>query len=505
MCIRDRFRTNMSYESSKLTQAYTSKTEDIVGIEPKDFNKDKFQKTLFQRFRGGMKFDSIDFDNFREKYDELYNESLSFNDQELEDRLRYCGVVYNDRLFTAEGIIDSGTKEKLFSYIDRCFSSGNSVLYYRAIYQDLSDIFASCFTLTDEKMLKAYIEYSAEEGKYYFFPDYMSVEKNVKIDHLGEIEEYFLSAGKPVQIDTACSMLSHIPREQINRIITSNSHFVRNAKGECFHVGIFDISSDELKDIAKIINRFIDETGYAIWTSVWNIIKQDMPSFLANNTYLSMLGIRNAISQMYVDRFYFDGAVISLPRDKYAMKDIYQLYAKYHEEFTANDIYNLSKELGVGIYFDALSDVSVRVSHDLFVSKQKIRFNIEMVDRVIESFMSKDYIRIREIDSFLAFPFVGFEWNEYMLESFLISYSKKFMLLNNGLSLNNVSGVIIKKNGKIKEFEDACAVVLSNSQIELKKSEALNYLVNVNMITKRSYKNIDSAIHKARQIRNRKE
>ena len=167
--------------------------------------------------------------------------------------------------------------------------------------------------------------------------------------------------------------------------------------------------------------------------------------------------------------------------------------------------YILSKELDTVIYFDALSEVSVRVSHDLFVSKKRINFDVDSVDKVIESFMSKDYIRIREIDSFLAFPSVGYEWNEYMLESFLISYSKKFALLNNGQSLHNVAGAIVKKDGKIKEFEDACAAVLSESRIELKKNEALNYLADVNMITRRSYKDLDTAMRKATQIRNRKE
>ena len=59
--------------------------------------------------------------------------------------------------------------------------------------------------------------------------------------------------------------------------------------------------------------------------------------------------------------------------------------------------------------------------------------------------------------------------------------------------------------GKIKEFEDACAAVLSESRIELKKNEALNYLADVNMITRRSYKDLDTAMRKATQIRNRKE
>ena len=229
-----------------------------------------------------------------------------------------------------------------------------------------------------------------------------------------------------------------------------------------------------------------------------------MNVFLENNLYLSALGVRNAISSYYDGRFNFNGAVISRPTDGYEMRDVYQLYAKHHPTFTADDIYNLSKELDTGIYFDALSEVSVRVSHNLFISKDQISFDVDAVDRAIGSFLSKDYIRIREIDSYLVFPNVGYEWNEYLLESFLLSYSKKFELLNNGLSLNNVAGFVVKKNGQIKEFADACADFLADGRIELKKADALNYLASTNVISRRSYKDIDLALRRATQIRARK-
>lgn len=502
--VTDRKSTNYLHE--QLGRAFKAlKPEESTKKQPEDFDKVKFETTLLRRYRSGMQFDSIDFENFREMYYALYDETLSFDDEALEERLRYCGILYKDRLFPAEGIIDNSTKKTLFSYIDNCFSSGKSVLYYKAIYQDLSDSFATCFTLANEKMLKAYIEYSDTEGKYYYFSDYMSVDRTVEIDHSEEIGEYFLSIGKPARLDDAFKALSHIPQEQLDRIIKTDSHFLRNAKGEYFHTDIFEITDDELENIAEIINRFISEDEYAIWTDVWNAIQDKLPLFVENNLYLSGLGIRNAIAQRYSGKFCFEGAVISSPGDSFSMRDVYQLYAKHHTEFTEDEIYKLSKELDTVIYFDALAEVSVRVSHDLFVSKNLITFEVDSVDRVIDSFMSKDYIRVREIDSFLAFPYVGYEWNEYMLESFLISYSKKFMLLNNGQSLHNVAGAIVKKEGKIKEFEDACAAVLSESQIELKKSEALNYLADVDMITRRSYKDLDTAIRKATQIRNRKE
>ncbi len=469
-----------------------------------DFDKEKYVEVLMSRYRNGITFDSIDFDNFREIYQDFNDCGIDVDDATLEKQLRLCGVFYNDRLFPAEGIMDDTVKAKLFGYIENSFASGKKVLYYKAIFEDLADDFASCYTLADENMLRAFIEFTAEDGKYYFFKDYMSIEAGVKIDNTAEVEEFLLSAGKPMKVEDVCTALTHIPEDKVDSIIKFDSRFRRNAKGEYFHIDIFEISEQELEKIAAIIDGFITENDYAIWTDVWNKIQETMTVFLENNLYLSGLGVRNAISSHYLGRFNFDGAVISRPNDCYGMRDVYQLYAKHHPTFTADDIYILSKELDTGIYFDALSEVSVRVSHDLFITKDQISFDADAVDRAIGSFLSKDYIRIREIDSYLVFPNVGYEWNEYLLESFLLSYSKKFELLNNGLSLNNVAGFVVNKNGQIKEFVDACAYFLADGRIELKKADALNYLASTNVISRRSYKDIDLALRRATQIRARK-
>jgi hypothetical protein len=481
-----------------------SLTEHEEVAEPDDYSKGRFIEVLMQRYRNGMMFDSIDFDIFRETYEMLFEEQLTFDDSALEARLRNCGILYKDRLFPADGIIDPETRKKLFEYIDGCFASGKTVLYYKAIFADLASELASCYTLADEEMLRAYIEYTAEKGKYYLTEKYLSVEKNVVVDHNAEVADYLLSAGKPMSTDNVCDTLSHIPGEQIRRIITTDTRFLRNSKGEYFHEDIFEISEAELEEIAEIINEFIQQNEYAIWTDMWNEIQDKMPEFLENNLYLSGLGIRNVLAKHLDGRFNFEGAVISMPKDRYAMRDIYQLYAKHHAEFTANDIYNLSRELDTVIYFEPLAEVSVRVSLNRFVSKELIQFDVDAVDKAIGSFVSKEYIRIREIDSYLVFPNVGYEWNEYLLESFVYSYSKKFSLLHNGFSLYNVAGAVVRKSGAIQEFVDACAAVLADAPISLTKNEALNYLADANMITRRSYRDLDMAIKKATQIRDRK-
>ncbi len=474
-------------------------------IEPTDYDKERFIDILLRRYRYGMMFDSIDFDTFRDLYNDVYEEQLSFDDEELEVRLRFCGVFYNGRLFPVEGIMTDEIKTKLFDYIEKSFNSGKSVLYYKAIYEDMSDIFANCYSLTDDGMLKAYLEFVSEEDKYYFFKDYMTKERNVEIDHSSEVADYLLSIGRPVKVEDISKELSHIPQKQVSHIVTSNSLFQRNSTGEYFHVDIFEASEGELDKISDYIKYYIDLNEYAIWTDVWNDINEKMPVFIENNIYLSWLGIRNVVSKKLNNRYSFNGAVISLPQDKFEMSDIYRLYASHHPSFSAENIYNLSKELDTVIYFGAIYDVSVRVSHDLFVSKNNMDFNVDAIDKAIESFMTKDYIPIREIDSFLLFPNVGYEWNEYLLESYIYSFSKSFTLLNNGFSLNNVAGAIVKKEGKISEFVDVCGEVLADAHISLNKNEAINYLASINMITRRSYRDLEIAIQKATQIRGTKE
>lgn len=469
-----------------------------------DFDQDRFVAVLMRRYQSGMEFDSIDLEIFRDTYNDLYDETLAFSDEELEIRLKLCGVMYKDRIFPADGIIDPATKERLYAYIENQFASGNQVLYYKAIFSDLSDVFAYCFSLTDETMLKAYLEFVSDEGQYFFFDSYVSKEKNVEIDHSEEVVNFMLSAGKPMSYEDIYAGLSHIDKDIIYREIHGSSKFVMNEREHYFHIDIFEFSPADGERIAAIINKEIDENGYAIWSKAFESIQEQLPVFLENNLYLSSLGIRNALSQFMSDRFNFEGEVISVCGVRLSMGDVFRLYAKHHAPFSDKQIYEFSKEVGSPIYFWALAEESVRVSKSLFVAKNQIHFDVDAVDKALETYLTSGYILLKEVDSFLVFPNVGYEWNEYLLESFLLHYSKKYALVNNGTSLNNVAGAIARKDGEFTLFVDVCAQALADSNVELKKAAALNYLAEVNLITRRSYKEIESAIAKARRIRNRK-
>ena len=135
---------------------------------------------------------------------------------------------------------------------------------------------------------------------------------------------------------------------------------------------------------------------------------------------------------------------------------------------------------------------------------KKIEFDVAEIDKALSTYLSTGYMLIKDVDSFLMFPNVGCEWNTFLLESYLLHYSKEYALCNNGQSLNNVAGALIKRGGDFDEFENVCADVLGNGYVELNKNAALNYLAEHNLLTRRSYAGIEKAIQKAKQIRNKK-
>lgn len=470
-----------------------------------EFNQDAFIRVLLNRYRGGMRFDSIDLENFRDIYFDFEDKKIDMPDAELEKCLRKCGIMWQERLFPAEAIIANDVKEKLLEYIHSSFCEGKQVLYYKAIFRDLSDIFEYCFNLTDPMMLKPYLEYVCEPGEYYFFDEFVSKEKNVKIEHTSEIEEFLLAAGKPLSYDEIFVGLAHISKEIISSEIRTNDNIVMNYREHYFHYDLFEFSSEDAYRITEYINQEIDEEGYCIWSRVFERVKAEMPLFIENNSYLSSLGIRNSIAKKLSGRFTFESEVIGKLGQSINMAGVYSLYGRHHAPFSDNDVYLFSKEVSGGvIYFDALAENTVRVSRELFVLKEHIEFDIQEIDKALSTYLITGYMLIKDVDSFLMFPNIGYEWNIFLLESYLLHYSKEYALCNNGQSLNNVAGALVKKGGNFDEFEDVCADVLANGYVELNKSAALDFLAEQNLLTRRSYTSIEMALQKAKQIRNKK-
>ena len=111
---------------------------------------------------------------------------------------------------------------------------------------------------------------------------------------------------------------------------------------------------------------------------------------------------------------------------------------------------------------------------------------------------------MKKIKSFSLFPEAGFPWNSYLLQHYVSDYSEKYKLIHNGFNANSSDGAIVKRDSGISSFDDLIIAALADSEIDLSKASALQYLCDEGYLARRRYSSIEQLLIKAIALRNQK-
>ena len=133
-----------------------------------------------------------------------------------------------------------------------------------------------------------------------------------------------------------------------------------------------------------------------------------------------------------------------------------------------------------------------------------IDFDIMATDKAIAPFFNeRKVISLKNVTSFSLFPDVeGATWNSFLLASFLRRFSECFGFKGENFKAKAV-GAIFDKSLKFESYNDAIAMAVADSGIELTQEEVSFFLINNEYRLKNSdFKDI---ISKAYQIRMREE
>ena len=200
---------------------------------------------------------SIEIKKFRRYFQEINGVELTQEAEVVEDIIRGCGIEHDGKVYSPITMLSDELRDKLFSYIDKTFASGKTVIYFEALFWDFKEDFLD-YPIYDSEMLKSYISYTAS-NKFYIAKKYMSVDQRAEADPMADVRACLKEQGAPVMVDELCKTLSNIPTERIKSLLGSNGEFVRNSKGEYFHVDSFSVTDEELEDIADLIDAEIEE------------------------------------------------------------------------------------------------------------------------------------------------------------------------------------------------------------------------------------------------------
>lgn len=467
-----------------------------------DIDFDKYQEILSNEYKKGFRLnDKLSIKRLRVQWQRYYNEELTYDDNTLCKHIAHITIRHGDMAYLPQSLLDDETKERLLTYIETTFESGKSVIYYEALYKEFIDDF-SCHRINNVEMLKTYLAY-INDGNMYLNRSYIAANKNVTVDHADEVRSYMISHGTSITFEELASALPHLPEDKIKWIISGNNskEFVWNKKGEFLHADVVDLSQYELDLITEWISFSIADKDYMGGKELVDTIKQKLPSVMEKYPFLTEYGLRDAIAYKLQDTFSFKGKIISTLGQDLSMEKVFADFASSNAHFTLTQLNSLKNDLNTPIYFDAVYQNSLRINKEEFVSPEQANFDVTATDAAIDRFCQGEYVSIKEISLFGAFPDAGFPWNEFLLQHYVANYSKSYKLLHAGFTAGYAVGTIVKRTSKLNTFEEVITKALADSGIALNSDDALQYLSDSGFLARRSYGNIEAVLVKANQQR----
>lgn len=473
--------------------------------EPAGTYKDEFyEEVLKQCFRKGFRMDSpLEIRKFKKYYTATNDMELTDSDDEINQKIKRLCIIYEGKAFLPDVMLSEGLKAELLNYIENAFENGKTAIYYQAIFAEFSDAFLD-YHIHDADMLKSYLTFVGN-GRFFINRSFISKTPNVRMDPLSEVRSCLQNYGRPVTYDELFTALPHLPQSKIKTILSNNGEFVNNGRSEYFHESIVHLSDEELDGIVEIIQRTIDENDFIGGNELYDAIRIKYPYIIEENQNISIYGFRDALKVKLGNKFSFKGNIISRSGQELSMADVFAKYAITHDTFTLSELQNLANHLATPIYFGAIYENSLRISRDQFVAKSAAQFPVEEMDEALDRICKEKYIPLQEATNFGAFPYVGFPWNIFLLEHYVESYSRKYMLLHSSFNGTECAGAIVKRSAGINSFDALIVDLLANNKIELKKASVLQFLSDKGYLARRRYSEIESLIIKANAQRLRKD
>lgn len=451
--------------------------------------------------KGFQKESGLDIKKLRKRWMEIHGEELKDTDETVRLQLASHCIDTGKRWYLAELLLTDEDRQTVLRYIDRVLSSGKPVLYYSSIYAALEHQLESTVLTAD--LLVSYL-FATCQDRYILREHYLTNDRDTQVQLSEEIKDVMLAHGRPIHTDELKQALHYLPPDQVEREIHIHPEFIMDAFHMYFHESMADLTEQELEQIAAIIQEELDDQGYMIGDWIQSKLTLLYPETAERLSFLSLLGVRGAVAYKLRDRFTFSGPVITPKGTAMNMIDIFAMFCQHHTPFTLDELAAFAKECDSTIYLDTVHKNCARVSETNFVAAEAVHWDIPHVDAAIALHCPGKYISLKSIQYFDAFPYVGYSWNSYLLEQYVATVSKDYMLMHSSYAKNNTSGAIVRRTAGFESFDEVLADILANASVELEKGPCLEYLANTGYITRKKLSNINEITTRAKMLRSQK-
>lgn len=445
-------------------------------------------------FPNGFRTSSpIELLRFRRFAAEDSGDEISATDEELVRAIASCGTFSDGKVYVISGEIERRIQEE----VDLAISSGAGMIFYNSFYARHGEwLFAG--SVISEEMLRGIL------AKLYPRYTYKANCFSAKAENGAELSkiksEIMRVWGSDVILNykQLCERLPYIPLDKMKTVLALNSDFVWNATEVYTHVGKVDVTDEECVAIADYVAAACRSVGYSSLSDV------PLGEIASRNHELTLTAIHSAVFEIVLaDKYDRHGKIITRVGDALDALTIMKEHCRTLDRCSLQDLLEFERDLtGEShrwIPMEAGYATMVRADEDKYIAEKYVHFDAAEIDDALDLFVTGQYLPLRSVTTFAAFPHCGQAWNLFVLESYCRRFSERFRF--QVLSANSRNAGAIVRSGCHLSYFEIMADAVAESEVPLEKTAVIDFLCRSGYIGRRSYAKIDELVEQAKVLR----
>ena len=459
--------------------------------------KERYTAVLADNFVDGFRpAKAIDRNRFRMYYSDMFGEELTEDDERLVRTLMKVGTLRDERIFVKDESEQKDLIEEINDTIMEVFKDGASCIYLDCLFARYQEQLAEMLHIYNVDSLESVL-FSSGKRNYFKRYNYL-FGYNKEPAPARDVIEYMKKSHLPVTYSEIENGLWYISLDKIKHTLVTTPGIVNVASEAYLYAPNLPVSESEIHQIAELISHALLQRNYISDVELMQLIEEHCPSVLMNTPDYPMWGLRNALAYLLRDRFSFRGAIISDKDEEISMAEVFSDFCRRSEQITVDELRDFANELNTVIYWDSVYGEMVRVNQNEFVRRDQIHFDIEQTDTILDNLIQNAYTPIKTINLFLHFPAIEVPWNNFVLESYVANYSKKFRLLHASYTATDCCGAMVRQESGISDYRTLIVDVLAKNTGWKNKKDALQLLVDLGYQQRRSYSDIEKVMQEAK-------
>lgn len=472
-------------------------------VAPQDVEKliskavdSKIKTTLELHYNYGFNVSSqIELLRFRNNFENDHSEKCTYSDKDLIREIASAGMKFDGKIY----IIAHDVIEKITQLIDDAAEQGVVIIYFDELYNANEDWLYDGRIISAE-MLREVV--SVVFNAYQIKPNYvvLGTKKSTELNALKE-ELIRIWGGNILRtFSDLHNELPLVPFEKIKYALSYGEKYYWNSFETYANKDLFIITDEQIAGIKECVSIACDENG--------SVQFDELPLYdvSSENYELSETALNDIVFSYIKDSFAKNGKVIVRKGEKVEVTTALMQFCNTKETCKMAELETVMKnttgEVRYPVIIEAANASMIRIDYNNFVADNKVMFDVHAIDTVLDDIVLENGVGLKEVTTFNAFPYCGYAWNLFLLESFCRRFSKRYRYTCITPNSRN-GGAIISKNNEM-DFHNIMANAIARSSTEINETDVFEFLITSGFMIKKQYANMKELLEQAAVLRDRR-